>query len=218
MQYLTSSLRRYRCEGMANPLQVAAFPTSSLPHAKSCNFPPFTTYSALNPHTPTSNPYLCPHLRSPLLSVVLHHRSSAALPVTNCANPLLTPPAPAPCPAIFASRPAESQLGGRYVGGFSAACEVELLTRVFSRFGNVLFALSPQCHNSKLLTICFFQVIDVSILKRRRSSDNLCCAFIKYYCHPNQSAILPPLQCSCEITFSVSDSPRVMRLARRSRA
>jgi len=79
-----------------------------------------------------------------------------------------------------------------YVGGFSESCDQEALTKVFSRFGTV---------------------VDVSILRRRRSSDNLCCAFIKFASREEAKAAIEGLTGSKELDLVAGTTPLVVKYA-----
>ena len=79
-----------------------------------------------------------------------------------------------------------------YVGGFSPACDVQHLTLVFSRFGKVL---------------------DVSILKRRRNSDNMCCAFVRFHSREEARAGVEGMSGSTELDFENGTTPLVVKYA-----
>ena len=170
---------RYRCEGMQNPLQVH----QQIPQHVSVlrNSPAPTIQHASAPDCCRQRP--CRRASQSILGqrqTVPRRCSALSHFALNC--------------CCF----------GSYVGGFSASCDVEMLTKVFSRFGNVPLP-SQASHRSRRIpctsrvtrlatarfccfkTLLFLsrspslpQVLDVSVLKRRRSSDNLCCAFIRF--------------------------------------
>ena len=77
---------------------------------------------------------------------------------------------------------------GSYVGGFSASCDVEMLTKVFSRFGNVPLPSQASHHSSRIP--CTSRVTRHATARLVHHLSRRCSTFLF------SSAAAPPTTCA----------------------